>query len=85
MPLSTHPVSVVLPVFNEERAVAAEIEKIQRVLDSRGIVYEIIVVDDGSVDQSGERAAEAGAGVIRHVENRGYGASIKTGMPPAAG
>jgi glycosyltransferase involved in cell wall biosynthesis len=83
VPLSTHPVSVVLPVFNEEGAVAAEIEKIQRVLDSRGIIYEIIVVDDGSVDQSGKRAADAGAGVIRHVENRGYGASIKTGMAAA--
>ena len=44
MPLATHPVSVVLPVFNEEGAVGAEIQKIQRVLESRGFVHEIIVV-----------------------------------------
>ena len=36
MPLATHPVSVVLPVFNEEGAVGAEIQKIRRVLESRG-------------------------------------------------
>ena len=83
MPLATHPVSVVLPVFNEEGAVGAEIQKIQRVLESRGFVHEIIVVDDGSADESGARAAEAGAGVIRHIENRGYGAAIKTGMAAA--
>ena len=83
MPLATHPVSVVLPVFNEEGAVAAEVHKIRRVLDARGITHEIIVVDDGSGDQSAARAIEAGVGVIRHVENRGYGAAIKTGMAAA--
>jgi glycosyltransferase involved in cell wall biosynthesis len=81
--LATHAVSVVLPVFNEEGAVGAEIQKIRRVLESRGFVHEIIVVDDGSADASGARAAEAGAAVIRHVENRGYGAAIKTGMAAA--
>lgn len=83
MPVATHPVSVVLPVFNEEGAVGPEIQKIRGVLESRGIVHEIIVVDDGSADQSGTRAADAGAGVIRHIDNRGYGAAIKTGMAAA--
>lgn len=83
MPLATHPVSVVLPVFNEQDAVGPEIQKIRRVLESRGFVHEIIAVDDGSGDETGRRAAEAGAGVIRHVENRGYGAAIKTGMAAA--
>jgi glycosyltransferase involved in cell wall biosynthesis len=83
VPSATHSVSVVIPVFNEEAAVGAEIHKVRRVLESRGITHEIIIVDDGSADQSGVRAAEAGAGVIRHVENRGYGAAIKTGMAAA--
>lgn len=83
MPSATHSASVVIPVFNEEAAVGAEIQKVRRVLESRGITHEIIIVDDGSADQSGVRAAEAGAGVIRHVENRGYGAAIKTGMAAA--
>jgi glycosyltransferase involved in cell wall biosynthesis len=80
---ANYTVSVVVPVFNEEAAVAAEIHKVRRVLESRGIAHEIIIVDDGSADQSGLRAAEAGATVIRHVENRGYGAAIKTGMAAA--
>lgn len=83
MPSATQSASVVIPVFNEEAAVGAEIQKVRRVLDARGITHEIIIVDDGSADQSGARAAEAGAGVIRHVENRGYGAAIKTGMSAA--
>ncbi len=83
MPASTSPCSVVIPVFNEEAAVAAEIQKVRRVLESRAIAHEIIIVDDGSADQSGVRAADAGAGVIRHIENRGYGAAIKTGMAAA--
>ena len=77
------PVTVILPVLNEEGAVAAEIREVRRVLQSHGITHEVIVVDDGSVDRSAERAAAEGVAVIRHVENRGYGASIKTGMRAA--
>jgi glycosyltransferase involved in cell wall biosynthesis len=76
-------VSVILPVFNEEDAVGAEIDRIRQVLDRRPMPYEIIVVDDGSTDRSGERAARTGATVLRHLENRGYGAAIKTGMEAA--
>jgi len=77
------PVSVILPVFNEEGAVASEIHEIRRVLQARGVAHEIIVVDDGSSDASAERAMAAGASVIGHVENRGYGSAIKTGMAAA--
>lgn len=77
------PVSVVIPVFNEEAAVADEIQSIERVLQARAIPHEIIVVDDGSDDRSAERATATGATVIRHAENRGYGAAIKTGMAAA--
>jgi glycosyltransferase involved in cell wall biosynthesis len=77
------PVSVILPVLNEEDAVGREVQEVRRVLQQRGITHEIIVVDDGSSDRSGERAAAAGAQVIRHVANRGYGAAIKTGIDAA--
>jgi glycosyltransferase involved in cell wall biosynthesis len=83
MPAVTQPVSVILPAFNEEGAVAQEVEKIQRVLRSHGVVHELIVVDDGSQDRTGERAREAGARVLQHLENRGYGAAIKTGIGAA--
>jgi glycosyltransferase involved in cell wall biosynthesis len=83
MPAAAQPVSVILPVFNEEGAVAHEIQEIRRVLHARGVIHEVVVVDDGSSDGSIERATAAGAAVIRHVENRGYGAAIKTGIDAA--
>lgn len=76
-------VTVVIPVFNEERAIRQEIEGIRATLTESGFTHEIIVVDDGSADASGERAAKAGARVLRHVVNRGYGASLKTGIGAA--
>ena len=77
------PVTVILPAFNEEGAVQREIESIRSVLSTSGITHEIVVVDDGSDDDTCSLAKAAGATVIRHVENRGYGASIKTGIRTA--
>ncbi len=79
----THPVSVVIPALNEERGVGDQIRNIARVLNAEGMPYEIIVVDDGSTDRTAEQAAQAGARVLRHLENRGYGASLKTGIDAA--
>lgn len=79
----THPVSVVIPALNEEKGVGDQIRNIARVLNAEGIPYEIIVVDDGSTDRTAEQAAQAGARVLRHLENRGYGASLKTGIDAA--
>ena len=76
-------ISVILPAYNEEAAVGPQVEAIRRVLSSHGMINEILVVDDGSEDQTAERALRAGARVVRHPENRGYGAAIKTGMVAA--
>ncbi|MFQ5435696.1 MAG: glycosyltransferase family 2 protein, partial [Anaerolineae bacterium] len=76
-------VSVVIPAFNEETAVAREVHHIQQILDETGASYEIIVVDDGSADNTAAEAMTAGARVLRHDENRGYGASLKTGIRAA--
>lgn len=76
-----HPaITVVLPAYNEEAAVGTQIEAIQRALDTTTVQYEILVVDDGSEDATAARALEAGARVLRHPLNRGYGASLKTGI-----
>jgi glycosyltransferase involved in cell wall biosynthesis len=48
-------------------------------------VVEVIVIDDGSTDQTAAVAAEAGVRVVRHPNNRGYGAALKTGVREAAG
>jgi glycosyltransferase involved in cell wall biosynthesis len=76
-------VSVVIPAYCEEEGVRAQVAAIQDVLDRQALVYEILVVDDGSPDQTGAEALEAGARVLRHRRNRGYGAAIKTGINSA--
>jgi glycosyltransferase involved in cell wall biosynthesis len=77
------PVAVILPSFNEEGAVASQVRAIRRALDERGVTNEILVVDDGSTDRTAEDALAAGARVLRHQENRGYGAAIKAGISAA--
>ncbi len=74
------PVSVVIPAYNEEAAVREQVENVQRVLNSQGIVHEIVVVDDGSQDRTAEEAVKSQARVLRHPANRGYGAALKTGI-----
>jgi glycosyltransferase involved in cell wall biosynthesis len=73
-------VSVVIPAFNEESAIEAQIAEVRDALDATDYEFEVLVVDDGSDDSTGGRAAAAGARVVRHAENRGYGASLKTGI-----
>jgi len=77
------PISVVIPAYNEEAAVGAQVESVRRVLISQGIIHEIVIVDDGSQDRTAEKALQAQARVLRHPGNRGYGAAIKTGIMAA--
>jgi len=76
-------VSVILPAYNEEAAIGAQIKSIRGVLSRHRRPHEIIVVDDGSEDSTGEQAVRAGARVLRHPENRGYGAALKSGIVAA--
>ena len=73
--------SVVIPAFNEEAAIA---DVVTRVL-SQQPWREVLVVDDGSRDETAARAAAAGARVVRHPYNKGNGAAVKTGIREAAG
>jgi glycosyltransferase involved in cell wall biosynthesis len=74
-------VSVVIPAYNEEQAIG----EVVRDLLARQSWREVLVVDDGSSDRTAERAAEAGARVIRHPYNKGNGAAVKTGIREARG
>jgi glycosyltransferase involved in cell wall biosynthesis len=73
-------VSVVIPAYNEEHGVGAVVQEVATVLAKAGLEYEIIVVDDGSTDNTAQAAEETCATVLRHSSNRGYGASLKTGI-----
>jgi glycosyltransferase involved in cell wall biosynthesis len=74
-------VSVVIPAFDEEAAIGPVIAS----LHTAAVWREIIVVDDGSADQTGDAARAAGAKVIRHPYNIGNGASVKSGIREATG
>jgi glycosyltransferase involved in cell wall biosynthesis len=74
-------VSIIIPAFNE----AAAIESVVVRLRSLAPWQEIVVVDDGSTDGTGEIARKAGARVIRHPYNKGNGASVKSGIREASG
>ena len=74
-------VSVIIPAFDEERAIGPVIASLRAAAPWR----EIIVVDDGSTDRTGEVARAAGANVIRHPYNIGNGASVKSGIREASG
>jgi glycosyltransferase involved in cell wall biosynthesis len=77
------PVSVIVPAYNEEGSLGPQVEGLRGVLARSVPEYEILVVDDGSTDRTADVAAAAGVRVLRHVENRGYGASLKTGIRAA--
>ena len=74
-------VSVVIPAFNEEAAIGAVVERVR----ARHAWKEVLVVDDGSRDETAARAEAAGARVIRHPYNKGNGAAVKTGIRGATG
>ncbi|MBC8504244.1 MAG: glycosyltransferase family 2 protein [Chloroflexi bacterium] len=76
-------VSIIIPAYNEANNIVEIIRKIREVL--QGTEHEILVIDDGSGDETSLRAEEAGVKVIRHPYNIGNGASIKTGIRNARG
>ena len=77
-------VSIVIPAFNEEKQISDQIQKIQLSMSASGWAYEIIVVDDGSTDRTAEEARRHEVKLIRVPENRGYGATLKTGIGAAS-
>lgn len=79
-------VSVILPVHNERGHIANEIERIGRALDDSPYSFEIIVIDDGSTDGSGEELHQTdGIKLIRFTKNRGTGAARRAGTYAARG
>lgn len=82
--------SVVVPAYNEARRLPPYLESVTAYLNRRGSTHEIVVVDDGSLDETA-RVVEQFAGthptvrLIRLPRNTGKGAAVRTGMQAAQG
>jgi len=80
--------SIVLPTYNEEANVANVGEEVSAVAQQLSLDYEIILVNDGSTDRTGEIALEMAQRIpsfrlVSHYPNRGYGGSLKAGFAAA--
>jgi glycosyltransferase involved in cell wall biosynthesis len=67
-------VVAIICAFNEDKYIASVVLKTRRQVDH------VLVIDDGSKDQTATLAADAGATVLKHEENRGKGAAVRTGL-----
>jgi glycosyltransferase involved in cell wall biosynthesis len=82
--LETKPgISVIIPAYNEAEGIKGLLEKI--IGAGYHKKYEIIIIDDGSSDNTGAVARTFPVKVIRHSINKGYGASLKTGIRKSSG
>lgn len=77
-------VSVVIPAYNEQDGIGPTLDALLDALEGSDRVYEVLVVDDGSSDATGQRARRDGVTVLTHRHNRGYGAALRTGVLRAA-
>ncbi len=77
-------VSVVLPCLNEEQSVGICVRKAMGIFTQMGIIGEVIMVDNGSTDNSVSVAVSSGARVVRE-ESRGYGSALRRGIEEAKG
>ena len=78
-------VSVIIPAYQEAANISAVVTKVKVVLQTLPCESEIIVVCDGSTDGTGDVAQAAGANVVSHAYNKGYGAALKTGIRAGIG
>jgi len=78
-------ISVVIPAYNEERTIGNVINDTITAMDSLGMPYEIIVVDDGSKDNTRKIATGYKATVLSNVKNQGKGFTLRKGFEHAQG
>jgi glycosyltransferase involved in cell wall biosynthesis len=80
--------SIVIPAYNEEQNVERAVEEVSQVAQNLGMDYEILLVNDGSADRTGEIGRELEDRIpnfklVEHYPNRGYGGALKAGFAAA--
>ena len=73
-------VNIIIPAYNEEKGIAGVIDEIQKTMNEAGIEFELTIVNDGSTDKTSEIVLQKNVKLIEHGQNKGYGASLKTGI-----
>ena len=79
--MSETTVSIIIPAYNEGEIIADIVKQIRTLYPD----FEVIVINDGSTDDTAAEAQKAGAGVYSHPDNIGNGAAVKTGIRVASG
>ena len=77
------PISVIIPAYNEVDGISKVVGHAKSFMAEEKIEHEIIVIDDCSTDDTAQQAKSTGVTVISHPINRGYGASLTTGLKKA--
>ncbi len=76
-----HPISIIIPAYNEEESIKSTVEELLNTYHGALHLLEIIVVNDGSTDQTAAKVrAFPQIRLLQHETNRGYGAALKTGI-----
>ncbi|NOX96887.1 MAG: glycosyltransferase family 2 protein [Nitrospirae bacterium] len=72
---------VIIPIYNEEKTIFSLVKNLLTLsAGGQGVVEEVVIIDDGSTDNTCKEARKAGAQVISHRENKGKGEALKTGF-----
>lgn len=87
-PVTSHSLSVILPAYNEAQVIASAVSTVREVLSAWGVEFEIIVVNDGSVDRTEAIVAALAARdprirLVTHAVNQGYGSTLVSGFTAA--
>jgi glycosyltransferase involved in cell wall biosynthesis len=81
--MDSYKVTIIIPAYNEGEGLSRALAGLIPITERSG--WEVIVIDDGSTDNTAEVIRESGAKLASHPYNKGYGASLKTGIRNASG
>lgn len=73
-------VAIVIPAYNEDKVIEQVVKALKKLFEEKKYSYRIIVVDDGSLDDTAKLAQKGGATVISHLLNTGSGGATATGL-----